>query len=201
MRAVIVTPSPGARIVWFNLAATAVFTLSAVTAAVVFDPATRVQGVVVALVLFAVGVVAFLWSYWTAVQRSRRDSIAVAQVYFLTGDVVARSHKRAMSLALAVQTVVSLATALARPETDGDPGSTLAFGILVPMLGLGLNGLLAARHGRFAARSTPEPASAVAPESDAEPESTTGSQEALRVSGDGEIPPVDPEMEQNASHG
>jgi hypothetical protein len=183
------TPSPstlaGARLVQFNLIATAVFTASALLAAIVFDSATRIQGVVVSLTLFAVGVWVFLWSYWSAVQRSRIDSIAVAQLYFLTGDVVPRFQKRAMSLALTVQVVVSLATALARPNTDGDPGSTLAFGILVPMLGLGLNGLLAARHGRFTPRR----------------EATSHSESPTSTDSDAEIPPVDPEMEQNASHG
>jgi hypothetical protein len=133
----------------------------------------RVQGVVVALTLFSAGVCVFLWGYWSAVQRSRIDQIAVAQIYFLTHAVVPRRQRFAMWAALAVQSVVSLATALARPETDGQPGSTLAFGILVPMLGLGLNGLLAARYGNFAPR----------------PAETTP------------VPPINPEMEQNAPHG
>jgi len=166
-------PMPGSVIVKLNLIATAVFTVSAVAGAVIFTTPWRVQGVVVSLALFSAGVCVFLWGYWSAVQRSRVDQIAVAQVYFLTHGVVPRSQRFAMWLALAVQCIVSLATALARPNTDGKPGSTLAFGILVPMLGLGLNGLLAARHGRF----TPRPAT-MSP-----------------------VPPTDPEMEQNAPHG
>ena len=42
-------------------------------------------GAITALALFAVGVFAFLWSYWNAVQRSRRDEIGVAQLYLLLG--------------------------------------------------------------------------------------------------------------------
>jgi hypothetical protein len=164
---------PGSVIVKVNVVATAVFTVSALAAAILFTAPWRVQGVVVSLALFSVGVCVFLWGYWSAVQRSRVDQIAVAQIYFLTHGVVPRPQRLAMWLALAVQSIVSLATALARPDTDGKPGSTLAFGILVPMLGLGLNGLLAARHGRFA----PRPA-------------TTSP-----------VPPTDPEMEQNAHHG
>lgn len=164
---------PGSAIVRLNLIATAIFTVSAVIAAVVFTTPWRVQGVVVSLALFAVGVWVFLWGYWSAVQRSRVDQIAVAQIYFLTHDVVPAAQRRPMWLALAVQCTVSLATALARPNTDGSPGSTLAFGILVPMLGLGLNGLLAARYGRFIPRAGTTPP----------------------------VPPTDPEMEQNASHG
>jgi hypothetical protein len=47
---------------------------------------------------------------------------------------------------LAVEVVVALATAAARPYTS------VASGILVPVYGLALCGLWAARHGRFAPR-------------------------------------------------
>jgi len=40
-------------------------------------------------------------------------------------------------------------------STDGKTGSVLAFGVLVPMLGLGLNGFWASRHGAFDERSAP----------------------------------------------
>jgi uncharacterized membrane protein len=54
---------------------------------------------------------------------------------------------------LAVQITVALATALARSESeDGSPGTSLAVGILVPMFGLGLNGLWCAFHGVFPPR-------------------------------------------------
>lgn len=149
---------PGRAIVRLNLVGTAIFTLSSVLAAVVFDGWIKVQGVVVALGTFAVGVAVFLWGYWTAVQRSRRDEMAVAELYFLMGGSIPRRVKRLMNGCLVVQTVVALATALARPTTPGSPGSgsttgsTLAFGVLVPVLGLGLNGLWAAIHGRFPPR-------------------------------------------------
>lgn len=166
-------PMPGSAIVKLNVVATAVFSISAVLAAWIFTTPWRVQGVVVSVGLFALGVWVFLWGYWSAVQRSRVDQIAVAQIYFLTHRVVPAAQRRVMWVALGAQCVVSLATALARPDTDGKPGSTLAFGILVPMLGLGLNGLLAARHGNFVPR-------------------TVMAQQ---------VPPSDPEMEQNAPHG
>lgn len=143
---------PGAAIVQANLIGTAVFTVSAIVAAVVFDGFARVQGVVVALSLFAIGTFAFLWGYWSAVQRSRTEEMAVSELYFLLGPAIPPSVRRWMNGALLVQTVVSLATALARPTTDGRAGSTLAFGVLVPMLGLGLNGLWAAKYGAFGPR-------------------------------------------------
>ncbi len=149
---------PGRLIVRVDVMGTALFSVSSVVAAVVFDGWFKVQGVVVALGLFAVGVVAFLWGYWAAVQRSRRDELAVAELYFLLGAAIPTRVKRVMNSCLGVQTVVSLATALARPTTPADSasgstaGSTLAFGVLVPVLGLGLNGLWAALHGRFPPR-------------------------------------------------
>jgi hypothetical protein len=128
-------------------------------AAVVFDGPAKVQGVVVDLALFAIGVTAFLWGYWVAVQRSRQDELSVAELYFLLGAAIPRDVKRTMNLCLLVQTVVAVATAMTRLTTPSDTassgssaGSTLAFGVLVPMLGLGLNGLWAAVHGNFGPR-------------------------------------------------
>lgn len=139
-------------IVRFNLFASVLFAVVAVVSAVVFDDVFRVVIVVVSLTLFAVGVATFLIGFFAAVQRSRESEISVSQLFFLTGDVAPRNVKVPMLAALAVQTVAGIATAIARPSTDGKTGSVLAFGVLVPMLGLGLNGLWASHHGAFAAR-------------------------------------------------
>lgn len=140
-------------IVLVDVAATVVFAASASLAATMFTPSARAQAVAVALALFGAGVAAFLWGFWNAVQRSRAEEIAVTTLFFLAGDTATRRVRLAMNGCLAVQVCVGLATALARPTTDGDPGSSLAFGTLVPMLGLGLNGLWAAFHGAFPPRS------------------------------------------------
>ncbi|MGA0879685.1 MAG: hypothetical protein ACO3SP_11265 [Ilumatobacteraceae bacterium] len=152
---------PGSRLVWADITGSALFVVSATTAAVVFDGLAKVQGVVVALVLFAIGVVTFIWGYWSAVQRSRTHDMSVVELYFLLGPAVPRRVKLILNGCLVLQTVVSLATALARgstPDNAGvsNPGSTLAFGVLVPMLGLGLNGLWAASHGGFGRRRAAE---------------------------------------------
>lgn len=151
----------GSRIVRADIAGTAVFAVSATAASAIFDGPARVQGVVVALALFAIGVVAFIWGYWSAVQRSRTHEMSVAELYFLLGSAVPRRVKYIMNGCLLLQTVVALTTALTRGSTpDGaggsSPGSTLAFGVLVPMLGLGLNGLWAASHGDFGPRAVRE---------------------------------------------
>lgn len=144
-----------------NIAGSILFALSAVVAALVFEGISKVQGVVVALILFSGGVVAFIWGYWTAVQRSRTHEMSVAELYFLLGSAIPRRAKWVMNSCLLAQTTIALVTALARgstpdPGVDGgsSPGSTLAFGVLVPLLGLGLNGLWASTHGDFPPRVT-----------------------------------------------
>lgn len=143
----------GAPIVRVNEVLTGVFVLTAVVAVIAFNNPWKVIAAVVAITCFSVGVVVFLWGYWSAVQRSRYHNIAVASMYFLTDNCAPKSLARRMNALLAVQVVAAITTALLRPNTDGKAGSTLAFGILVPVLGLGLNGLWAALHGEFSPRN------------------------------------------------
>ncbi len=132
-----------------NVIGTAVFVATAILAAALFTPVFRTIAVVVALVLFASGVAAFIWGFFTAVQRSRYDDISVASLYFLIGDVATARIRRLMNGCLVVQVVSAIVTALARTSTDGRSGSTLAFGVLVPLFGIGLNGVWASKHGTF----------------------------------------------------
>jgi hypothetical protein len=125
---------------------TVLFVVTAVVEAIVLQRWTEVIGVTVALVLFVVGCLAFLLAYAGAIQRSRQDEIAVAALFLLAGPAVPRPVKLRLGGLLAVQVVVALATALARSF------SPLAFGVLVPVFGVGLNGLWAARYGAFPRR-------------------------------------------------
>lgn len=147
------TPA-GNAVIRLDLALTAVFAVTAAYAAAVFDTTAQWVGAATAMTLFAIGVFTFLWSYWVAVQRSRSDNIAVTQLYLLLGPAIPVAVKRTMLGTLFIQVVIALVTTLARPNgPDGSPGSSLAVGFLVPMLGFGLNGLWAARHGQFAVRT------------------------------------------------
>jgi hypothetical protein len=145
-------PMPGSFLVKCNVALTAVFVATSIVAAVTFTSPWKTIGVVVSLGCFTVGIVAFLWGYWTAVQRSRADNISVAALYFLVDNCAPQSVSRLMNSALGIQVVVAVATAISRTTTDGRAGSTLAFGVLAPMMGLGLNGLWGATFGTFAPR-------------------------------------------------
>lgn len=147
----------GDLIVTTNLAGTGLFAVTAVLAAAIFSSAWQWVAAVTAIVLFAVGVFAFLWSYYNAVQRSRRDEIGVVQLYLLVGPPTPGRVRRTMLGALGLQVVVAMATTFARLEgPDGKPGSSLALGFLVPMFGFGLNGLWAAYHGDFPRRDVAE---------------------------------------------
>ncbi len=141
------------RIVRVNAVSTLVFAATAAYAAASFSTAAQWVGAVTAMTLFTIGVVAFLWSYWGAVQRSREHEIAVSQLYLLLGSAIPKRVRRVMNLLLVAQFVIAFATTFARPDgPDGNPGSSLAVGFLVPMLGFGLNGLWAVQHGTFAPR-------------------------------------------------
>ena len=143
-----------------NLAGTALFAVTAALAAGFFTTLWQWVAAITALVLFAIGVFAFLWSYYNAVQRSRRDVISVSGLYFLLGEPTPPRVRRVMLSTLAVQLVVAISTALARMEgPDGKPGSSLALGFLVPMFGFGLNGLWAAYHAAFPRRPDALPGS------------------------------------------
>jgi hypothetical protein len=165
-------------IILANAIGTGAFTITAATAAIVFSTAAQWVGAITAMSLFAVGVFAFLWSFWNVVQRSREELIGVTQVYLLIGSPTPKRVRARMLGLLAVQIVVALVTALSRTETaDGRAGSSLALGVLVPMFGLGLNGLWAAYHATFppipelsqhAAPPAPESAPESAPEPDPE---------------------------------
>ena len=151
-------PKAGEVIVKADVLGTVVFVVTAVYAAVVFSTTAQWVGAITAMTLFAIGVFAFLWSFWNAVQRSRAEEISVTQVYLLLGSPTPPRVRRIMLSMLLVQTVVALVTAFARSEAeDGSPGTSLAVGILVPMFGLGLDGLWSAFHGVFPVRDDVDP--------------------------------------------
>jgi hypothetical protein len=136
------------RIVLLDSVGTVVFVVTAVLEVVLFRHWTQVLGVTVALALFAIGCAAFLTGYARAIQRSRSEEISVTGLYLLVGPVVPGPAKLRLGVLLAVQVVVALVTAGIRTFTP------LAFGVLVPVFGLGLNGLWASRYGRFPSRRT-----------------------------------------------
>lgn len=153
---------------------TVLFTVVSVVEVLVMDW-TRPVGVILDLVLFGIGCTAFLGAYAIAIGRSRTEEIGVASLYFLTNRVAPNTVRIWLLGAFAVQSIVAVTTASVRPFT------TAAFGVLVPMFGLGLNGVWAARHGTFGPRIRVD---STGPAVDARPDART-----------------ETEIEQNANHG
>jgi hypothetical protein len=137
-------PMNGGRIITLSRIGTAIFVIAAVAATIFVDELGLVAAVV-SLVLFAAGCVCFLWAYGVAIARSRTDAIGIGGLYFLQG-TAPRDVQIALLIPLAVEVVVALAAAAIRPFTP------LAFGVLVPMYGLGLAGLWGAKYGTFGPR-------------------------------------------------
>ena len=142
--------TPGRAILRASWWGTGLFVLTAAAAVVAPDAPLEVPAFVVAIVLFVAGCLAFVAAYTRAVARSRTDLIGVADLFFLTGTTAPPPVRRALLGALAVEVVVALASAIARPYTS------LAAGTLVPVYGLGLCGVWAARHGTFPPRPADE---------------------------------------------
>jgi len=134
----------------------------------------------VSFVLAAVGIGAFVWSYASAIERSRTAEIAVSQLYLVAGDVAPPPVKRTLRWALWTQIVLALGVMVVGfARTKPQEFNWAATAIVVPLFGLGINGMWVARHGTFGPRIlTPRPPRRSAP-----------------------IPDPTPEMEQDSPHG
>ena len=120
--------------------------------------AAQVMAIVVSVVLFAVGVFTTLQAYVSALDRSRVHEIGVANLYLLTGTTAPPTVKRTMMWALGVQVIVSLvAASFGVSGLEENDLNALAFAVLVPMYGIGMNGAWAARYGSFGPRLAPTP--------------------------------------------
>ncbi|MEZ5167867.1 MAG: hypothetical protein R2695_15805 [Acidimicrobiales bacterium] len=137
---------PGGRLIEASWLGTAAFTVTAAIATI--DPdRLGAPAVVVDAVLFVGGLLAMIWAFLVAVQRSRVDAIGMGGLYFGAGPP--GTVRRHLLGSLAVEVVVALVTASIRIFTS------LAFGILVPVWALGMAGAWCAVHGQFAPREGP----------------------------------------------
>lgn len=134
------------RIIKASWIGTVVFGVTATAAAIDPDLFAEVA-LAVALVLFFVGCVVFLAAFLKAVGRSREVDIGIGGLYFLAGSAP-RDVQLHLLGSLGAEVVIAFATASARPFTS------LAFGMLVPVYGLGCAGLWGARYGTFSPRSS-----------------------------------------------
>ena len=139
-------PAVGTRLVAANRWFTVGFVVWSVLAVLVRP--LRVPLAALDLVAFGAGCIVYLLAYATAVARSRTDAIGLGALFFLAEGAAPLAVRRSFWLWTPVQVVVGVGAAAVRPFT------AVAFGVLVPIVGLSLMGLWGARHGRFPARST-----------------------------------------------
>jgi hypothetical protein len=133
---------PGRKIVQASWASNVLFAITAIPVAAGVD-AFDGPAVGVALVLFVISLGVWCYAFALAVGRSARgDDVVVGNLFLMQGPVpkAVRYH---LFGSLAVCLAITAGTAAADP-----------FGVLVPMMPLGLIGLWGARHGTFPARRT-----------------------------------------------
>ena len=128
----------------------------AVTVPAILEPDEFVgASFALSLVLFFAGCALFAIDIVLAAARSRDDLMGIGGLFFLIGSAPRNVQVHLLG-SLGIQVVVATAGAATHPFTP------LAFGILVPMVGLGWCGLWAVRHGSFdpqtpaASRTRPE---------------------------------------------
>ena len=138
----------GAGIVGASMLITAVFVVSAVLATA-FPDQLGVPVAVFDVVLFVVGTVVFVLALLKGLDRSRTEQVEIGALFFLTGSTAPRDVKLRLLGCVVLQVLVAVVTSSIRVYTE------VAFGILVPMLGLGLAGRWGARHGAFAEKPAP----------------------------------------------
>lgn len=97
--------------------------------------------------VFVAGAILFSWAFLIAASRSRSEDVTVAGAFFLAGSIDAPDRRWAFGL-LTAQTAIGVAGAAS------DLYTTMAFGILVPMFGLGVIAFLGSAHGAFRHRKS-----------------------------------------------
>lgn len=127
-----------------NVVVTVVQALSLLVAFFSSDSVRNIVAIGCAAV-FVAGAALFSWAFLIAAGRSRREDVTVAGAFFLAGSIEAPDRRWAFGL-LTAQTLIGLAGA------GADPYTTMAFGILVPMFGLGVIAFLGSAHGVFRQR-------------------------------------------------
>ncbi len=138
----------GRSIVVLSWTGTALFGVTAVLATVVFRSPFQQLAFIMAMTLAGLGCVVFVIALLAGAGRSRTHELGIGGWFFLVGSAP-RWAQLHLNGSVAAQVLIGLVTASVRPFT------TLAFGLLVPVLGLACTGLWGARHGAFGPRVLP----------------------------------------------
>jgi hypothetical protein len=135
----------GRGIIRFGWIANVVFAATAIPVAAGLNGLIGVA-IVVALLLFLVAVGVFGYAFVLALSRSTQgDNVAVANLFFLQGSAP-KPIRRTFLWMFVVCLAIAAGTAAWEP-----------FGVLVPILPIGLAGMWAARYGVFPPRPVTQP--------------------------------------------
>lgn len=145
---------PGRSLIIATWVATIVFAAAELIGVVTYSErhpgAGQQLAAVVALGLFALGLLAFCWAIYAGAQRSRTALFGIGGWFLLAGSAP-RSVRLSLLASVGAQLTIGLVAASIRPFSE------LAFGTLVWVFGLAVCGVWGARFGHFAARPDPEP--------------------------------------------
>jgi hypothetical protein len=135
----------GRGILAFGWVANALFAVTAIPVALGLDDIIGVA-IGVALLLFLVAVGTFVYAFAVGMARSAHgDNVAVSNLFFLQGSAP-KPVKRDYLILFLVCLAITVGTAAWEP-----------FGVLVPMLPIGLAGVWAARYGVYPPRPPAQP--------------------------------------------
>jgi len=142
----------GEGVVRADVVGTAVAVVAGVLALMSSDLA-KIVLVPVASVTGVIGLVAFVWSYFRAVSRSRQDEISVSQLYGVAGTVAPPSVKRRLQWSLWAQVLAAIVVMFVGfQRTKPQEFNWAATIIVLPLFGMGLNGVWVSLYGSFGPR-------------------------------------------------
>lgn len=93
--------------------------------------------------LFAIGAGLCFLGFWNGLQRSRTEQVTLPGLLAISSSHVPTNERNLVWGAIAAQTVIAVAGASLRPFTPQ------AFGLLVPLFGIGLATLFGSREADF----------------------------------------------------
>lgn len=127
---------------------TAVFVIATVIN-VAADGAIDLPYAVVSSIAFAVGFLSFCIGFWNGLQRSKEDEVTLWGLLAASSAHVPAAARNTHWVAIGVQLTVAVIGASLRPFT------AQAFGLLMPMMALGLAALWGSRYASFHRRDHP----------------------------------------------
>ncbi|NNC80845.1 MAG: hypothetical protein HKN94_11930 [Acidimicrobiales bacterium] len=98
---------------------------------------------IVCTVAFVFGFIGFSVGFWNGLQRSREETVTLWGLVAASSTHVPASARNTHWASIIIQLVTAVVAASLRPFTQQ------AFGLLVPMLGLGLAALWGSRYASF----------------------------------------------------